>query len=325
MTKVEKYIYTVYLTKSFSEASRELYISQPALSSIIKKHENELGFSIFDRSGRRVTLTYEGRIYIKYLEQNMENERNMYRCINSRSRLQHEKLSVGGKNYASRILLPKICGEFHQRFQKTEIKIDISEAVAVDLFDKLESGLVDLVINFICDDIKYSYVPLFSERYVVAVNRDADGADKLARYALSPEEILFGKNLESKEVDFELFKDIEFIRFGRASSTRYNMAKFIENCRISPCYVYNANKYDIQYDMMLEGMGATITSEIMLMSAPESHDKVFYFLPKSYGNRRQAKIIYKKDMNLSGCAEEFINIAKEMVGTKEKVLKLLYV
>ena len=69
MELLEKYSYSVYSLGSFSAAAKELFISQPALSSAISRHEKNLGFAIFDRSVIPISLTPEGRIYVEYLEE----------------------------------------------------------------------------------------------------------------------------------------------------------------------------------------------------------------------------------------------------------------
>ena len=43
------YIYEVYKERSFSVAAQNLYVSQPALSTSVKKIERALGITIFDR------------------------------------------------------------------------------------------------------------------------------------------------------------------------------------------------------------------------------------------------------------------------------------
>ena len=50
--------------ESFTRAAGELNISQPALSAMIKEMERRLGFRLFDRTSRRVSLTREGRALI---------------------------------------------------------------------------------------------------------------------------------------------------------------------------------------------------------------------------------------------------------------------
>lgn len=50
---------------SFTAASGELFITQQAVSKKIKSLEGELGFSLFTRDGRRLSLTYAGEMYYK--------------------------------------------------------------------------------------------------------------------------------------------------------------------------------------------------------------------------------------------------------------------
>lgn len=49
---------------NFSEASRQLYITQPAVTKRIHHLEKELGFSLFHRNSRTVTLTQEGSLLL---------------------------------------------------------------------------------------------------------------------------------------------------------------------------------------------------------------------------------------------------------------------
>ena len=45
---------------TFAEAAEKLFVTQPALSSSIKKMEEQLGGQLFSRTTRRVQLTPEG-------------------------------------------------------------------------------------------------------------------------------------------------------------------------------------------------------------------------------------------------------------------------
>ena len=55
--KAMRYAYEVYKEKSFSQAAKNLYVSQPALSMAIKRVENDLKCQIFDRSVTPLALT----------------------------------------------------------------------------------------------------------------------------------------------------------------------------------------------------------------------------------------------------------------------------
>ena len=60
MTDYKEYIYAVYQEKSFSKAAQKLYVSQPWLSSTVKKVEQEVGLPLFDRSTTPISLTEAG-------------------------------------------------------------------------------------------------------------------------------------------------------------------------------------------------------------------------------------------------------------------------
>ncbi len=50
---------------NMAEASKKLHVSSPALSTALKELERELGFSLFDRNGRRLTINENGRYFSK--------------------------------------------------------------------------------------------------------------------------------------------------------------------------------------------------------------------------------------------------------------------
>lgn len=56
----------------FTEASRRLNRSQPAISRRIRELERSLGKALFERAGRRVSLTEAGRALLPYAEASVE-------------------------------------------------------------------------------------------------------------------------------------------------------------------------------------------------------------------------------------------------------------
>ena len=63
-----KVFYHVAVTLSFSEASKQLFISQSAVSQSIKVLEKKLKQPLFIRSTKKVQLTPEGEILLKHIE-----------------------------------------------------------------------------------------------------------------------------------------------------------------------------------------------------------------------------------------------------------------
>ena len=64
-----KYIVTIAAAGTISEAAKQLFISQPSLTSSVKELESELGITVFRRTNRGVTLTAEGEEFLGYARQ----------------------------------------------------------------------------------------------------------------------------------------------------------------------------------------------------------------------------------------------------------------
>src|SRR6187455_1054967 len=56
-------------TKHFGEAAKRCYVSQPTLSMQIKKLEETLGVSLFERTNKQVFLTEQGELLISRVKQ----------------------------------------------------------------------------------------------------------------------------------------------------------------------------------------------------------------------------------------------------------------
>ena len=68
MTSLQvQYFLQVAESMSFSKAAEELYVSQPSVSRQVQLLEQELGFSLFDRSSKRnLTMTPAGVVFREY-------------------------------------------------------------------------------------------------------------------------------------------------------------------------------------------------------------------------------------------------------------------
>jgi len=67
-----KYIIKIVECGSITEAARQLYITQPSLSTAIKELEEELGIEIFYRTNKGVSLTTDGSEFLSYARQIIE-------------------------------------------------------------------------------------------------------------------------------------------------------------------------------------------------------------------------------------------------------------
>lgn len=94
MLEKMEYVYAVYKERSFSKAAKKMFISQPALSKMVKKAEQNIGAPIFDRSTIPVSLTPEGEKYIKAVESIYQIEDNVMRYFKDLNELKIGKISL---------------------------------------------------------------------------------------------------------------------------------------------------------------------------------------------------------------------------------------
>ena len=111
-----KYFYYVASTLSFSEASKQLFISQSAVSQSLQQLESALGVRLFSRTARGVTLTAEGSVLYDYAAQALSLlEAGEARIAQSRELLKGE-LSIGVSSTLTKYYLLPSCGTTIQQY-----------------------------------------------------------------------------------------------------------------------------------------------------------------------------------------------------------------
>ena len=72
-TKQLQYLVVCAQLRSFSKAAEALYTTQPNVSKVIRMLEDELGFPVFVRQSRGITLTARGQRVYEYASRAVEN------------------------------------------------------------------------------------------------------------------------------------------------------------------------------------------------------------------------------------------------------------
>jgi len=141
-----KVFYHVAATLSFSEASKQLFISQSAVSQSIKALEKKLDQTLFIRSTKKVRLTPEGEILLRHIEPAMNlikrGEAQIMEASSSGGQIR-----IGASDTICRYFLVPYLEKFHKAFPHIHIKV--TNATSIGCVELLESGQVDIsVTNF---------------------------------------------------------------------------------------------------------------------------------------------------------------------------------
>ncbi|MBQ8663284.1 MAG: LysR family transcriptional regulator [Eubacterium sp.] len=152
-----KVFYYVASSLSFSEASKQLFISQSAVSQSIKTLEKKLEQPLFIRSTKKVQLTPAGKMLLKHIEPAMNLiRRGESQLLDSQS-LGLGQLHIGASDTICRYFLVPYLKQFHKRFPKVPIKV--TNATSVACVDLLEQGKVDMIVtNFPNSRLNSSYI-----------------------------------------------------------------------------------------------------------------------------------------------------------------------
>ena len=86
-----KYVITVAESNSMNEAAGKLFISQPSLSASIKELESETGIELFRRTNRGITITPDGKEFIGYAMQTVQQYELMEAKYVSKKELKKKK------------------------------------------------------------------------------------------------------------------------------------------------------------------------------------------------------------------------------------------
>ena len=138
-----KVFYYVATTLSFSEASRQLFISQSAVSQSVKALEKRLNHTLFIRSTKKVLLTPEGELLLQHVKPALEMLNEGESLLSGDTMLKGQ-LRIGASDTICRYFLIDYFQKYHQKYP--DVRIKITNSTSIGCVELLEKGQVDLVV-----------------------------------------------------------------------------------------------------------------------------------------------------------------------------------
>lgn len=114
---------------SMNRAAEKLFVSQPTLSNAIRELESEIGITIFNRSSRGVTLTGEGKDFLRYARQ-VQQDFEVLRSRFCPDRSIRRKFGVSTQHYS---FVDKAFVEMVKRFDLLSFDFAIRETKTSDV------------------------------------------------------------------------------------------------------------------------------------------------------------------------------------------------
>ena len=147
MNRNHECILAVYEAGSFSKAAEQLFVSQPALSLIVRKTEEEIGAMIFNRSYKPIRLTPAGEYYVEYIRKLAEAEQELTTRLNELREREDGTLFIGGSNFFCSYQLPEVFEKFKEKYPNKSLWVWSGFLFDRDLKDKEILNYIDVLVD----------------------------------------------------------------------------------------------------------------------------------------------------------------------------------
>lgn len=171
---------------SFTKASQELFVSQPAITKHIQELEAAYQTRLFDRQGSRISLTEAGKLLLEHCERILED----YKRLEYEMHLLHNEytggLKLGASTTVAQYVLPPLLASFIGKFPHVNLSLlngNSREIEAALQEHRIDLGFVEGVFRL--PNIKYT---TFLKDELVAVVRT--GSKLAIGEEITPEELL---------------------------------------------------------------------------------------------------------------------------------------
>ena len=301
--KSVNYIKAIAEMRSISAAAESLGISQPALSSHLKKIEGEIGAVLFDRSRQPLELTEAGHAYLDYLDRTRSLEKELEQTLSDIEGLETGSVTVGGAAFFNVAYLPQAVGTFAKEFPGVDI--DIVDGNVPFLTTEALKGRLDLFITPSADDPdRFVYEKLLEEKVCLAVPADWEINEELGGT---------GGNKEGAGISAEQFRKLcncPFIMLREDQYIGQMMERLFEKYGCRPKKVMRVEQTITSLALTMTGVGVSLVSESSLTTGGLARLPKLYMADEEIC-RRSVYVAYPRNKYLSKAASEFIRTLKE--------------
>ena len=281
-----KVFYYVASSLSFSEASKQLYISQSAVSQSIKALEKKLDQVLFIRSTKKVQLTPEGEILLRHVEPAMNLiKRGENQLLESAST--GGQIRIGASDTICRYFLVPYLERFHRSFPSSHIKV--TNQTSIKCVDLLENGQVDLIfINY-----PNNYINQLSTVKKIKTFRDVFVANDSFSH------------LKGKKLSYQELLDQPILMLDRKSTTSEFLHRMFQRSQLDLVPEIELSSNDLLIDLARIGLGIAFVPDFCI---PKDEKQLYVLDLEESLPARQMVVAYNENLPISQAARQFIDM-----------------
>lgn len=278
-----KVFYYVATTLSFSEASRQLFISQSAVSQSIKSLEKKLNHLLFIRSTKKVLLTPEGETLLSHVAPAIRMLSEGETLLSSENMLKGQ-LRIGASDTICRYFLIDYFKRFHREYP--DVRIKVTNSTSIGCVELLENGQVDFIV---CNSPNSRLNPRICTKAVL------DFSDVFVGNARE-------FSIDNEPLTLERLLDYPILMLSPRSTTSEYLHQLFEAQGLHLLPEVELSSNDLLIDLARIGLGIACVPDYML----KDQDQLFRVSLKKPLPKRQLVIAHQDSLPLSQAAERFL-------------------
>ena len=181
---------------SFARAAERLSITPSGLSVLIRELERQLGFRLFDRTTRQVTLTAYGRDLLAVTEPGLKTLDEAMLRIEQAAKGKTRWISIGATPWIAANVLPPAIREFRQ--QRPDLRIRLFDGDLDTVEQRVREGELDLGLGLFEKTPGLRRVPFFRFSLMLIRPDRNQGLDRVS----TPRSALHGKTMISLTLNY---------------------------------------------------------------------------------------------------------------------------
>ncbi len=171
--------------ENFSAAARRLHLSQPAISFQIQALEQRLKTQLFQRTGRRISLTEAGRELVPMARELVNLSARIEESMCAQQGVVKGQIQIGCSTSPGKYILPHLIGAFRRLYPDVQFTVQVMSREAVE--EQLLTKQVHIGVLGLCPKTKeLECWPFFMDRMALIVAADHPWA---TRASIAPEEL----------------------------------------------------------------------------------------------------------------------------------------
>jgi len=175
---------------SFSKAAVRLHRTQPAVSQVIRKLEESVGETLFDRAARDGSLTAAGTLLRDYALRLLALRREATSALDELKNLERGRLHLAANEYTSMYLLPAV-DAFRREFP--HINVTVHRMLASHIQEELNLRTFEIgVISFRADPVQFRTIAVYGDSlaFIVSPDHPLAGAERVSITDLGKENFI---------------------------------------------------------------------------------------------------------------------------------------